>query len=90
MVIDVTTGILIFIGTSILTLLAVIFLRNMRSPKRLDRVEAVLPAMARGIMTLQEFALYGDTNGTKAEMEKSHSELSTITTNMMVSQKAKS
>lgn len=87
-----TNGILIGIGSTIgalvLVALAALVARQWKSPKRLDRLDAVVPMLARGILALLEFHIFGDTNGSKQTMKKSWDELRTITTDKMVSQKA--
>jgi hypothetical protein len=59
-----------------------------RHTRRANRVDDVLPAMARGIFALLDFHLYGETNGSKETMQESMKELRDITTDKMVSQKA--
>jgi hypothetical protein len=76
------------IGALILVAITALITRQWRTPKRVDRLEAVVPPMARGIFALLEYHVLGD-NGNKETMKISLDELRDVTTDKMVSQRAK-
>jgi len=82
-------GIVGTVGAAILIALVALITRQWKSPKRLDRLEGVVPPMARGIFALLEFHVFGDTSDARETMKASLNELREVTTDKMVSQKAK-
>lgn len=59
-----------------------------RVPKRVDRLEAVIPAMIRAEIATLEFHIYGELNGTTKDlMKKSLDELRLLTSDGVVSRK---
>jgi uncharacterized membrane protein YccC len=78
-------GIVVTVGATLVIALAAALIRLWRSPKRLDRLEAVVPAMARGIMLL--LRSHQAAGKAKKEVQDALDELQKLTTDMMVSQR---
>jgi ribosomal protein L30/L7E len=83
-------GIAIGVGS---TLLAAIIIamsatiaRLWHSPKRLDRIDAVIPALCRAVLVL--LRLHKEGEKVNGELVESIREMTNITTNQTVSQKA--
>jgi len=83
-----TDGILVGIGGTVGAIIVVglasLVARQWRSPKRIDRIERVLPAFARALLALLQVHVAEETNGAIKEAED---ELRHILTESVISQR---
>jgi hypothetical protein len=86
-------GIVIGIGSTaglgILTFLITALNRVWKTPKRLDRVERVLPVIARGVWALLGEHVREHNGDASPEITQAYTELTDVVTNGVVSQKTK-
>ncbi len=87
MVEGIIVGIASTIGIGILTWLCAALIRLWRTPKRIDRLEKLIPPIARGLLALLEVHKGEGTNG---NVKEAHEELQGLLCNQAVSQKAQS
>lgn len=88
-----TDGIIIGIGSTvgalILLTLAALVARQWKSPKRIDRLERIVPPMARGVWALLGEHVREHNGDAPKEIVEAYSELTAVVTDGVVSQKAK-
>jgi len=86
-----TDGIIIGIGSTvgalILVALAALVARQWRSPKRIDRLERVVPILTRGVWALLGLHVQEHNGDVAPEITDAYSDLTKIVTNGVVSQK---
>lgn len=87
-----TDGIIIGIGSTVgalfLVALAALVARQWKSPKRIDRLERVVPPMARGVWALLGEHVREHNGDAPEEIVKAYAELTAVVTDGVVSQKA--
>lgn len=80
------SGAIVFAG--LLTYVATQLARLWRTPKRLDRLERIIPTMARGLWALLGEHVREHNGDTSAEIVDAYRQLTDVVTDGVVSQKA--